>query len=86
MLQSSRLEYHMNTVGIDQSSFNGSSFEHRFMNNIKKMYHHAGKYDYQQNIKDIIDDSILSTPEGVTYNSHNLPMTSTPVNKPSARK
>ena len=43
MLQSSRLEDHMNTIGIDQSSFTKSYFEHRFMNNIKKMYQHADK-------------------------------------------
>ena len=34
----------------------------------------------------IIHVAILSTPEGVTDNSPNLPMTSTPVKKPSARK
>ena len=34
MLQSSRLEDHMKTIGIDQSSFTRSSFEHRCMNNI----------------------------------------------------
>ena len=56
------------------------------MNNIKNIYQHAGKCDYQQNLKDIIDAAILSTPEGFTYNSHNVPMTSTPVKKPSARK
>ena len=36
MLQSSRLEDHMKTIGIYQSSFSRSSFEHRCMNNIKK--------------------------------------------------
>ena len=35
MLQSSRLEDHMDTIGIDQSSFARFSFEHRCMNNIK---------------------------------------------------
>ena len=69
MLQSSRLEDHMETIGIDQSSFEMSSFEHRCMNNIKKIYEHAGKCDDKQNLKDIIDAAILSTPEGVTYNS-----------------
>ena len=54
MLQSSRLEYHMKTIGIDQSSFARSSVEHRCMNNIKKIYKHAGKCDDQQNLKDII--------------------------------
>ena len=76
----------MNTIGIDQSSFARSSFEHRCMNNIKKIYQHAGKCDYQQNLKDIIDAAILSTPEGVTDNSTNVHMTSKPVKKSSARK
>ena len=61
MLQSSHLEDHMKTIGIDQSSFTRSSFEHRCMNNIKKIYQHAGKCDDKQNIKDIIDVDILST-------------------------
>ena len=86
MLQSSRLEDHMKNIGIDRSSFTRSSFEHRCMNNIKKIYQHAGKCDDQQNLKDIIDAAILSTPEGVTDNSPNVHMTSTPVKKPSAGK
>ena len=53
MLQSSRLEGNMKTIGIEQSSFTRSSFEHRCMNNIKKIYQHADKCDYQQNIKDL---------------------------------
>ena len=55
------------------------------MNNTKKIYKHAGKCDDQQNLKDIIDAAILSTPEGVTDNSPNVHMSSTPVKKPSAR-
>ena len=55
LLQSSRLEDHMKTIGIDQSSFERTSFEHRYMNNIKKIYQHAGKCDDQQSFKDIID-------------------------------
>ena len=86
MLQSSRLEDHMKTIGIDQFSFARSSFEHRCMNNIKKIYQHAGKCNDQQNLKDIIDASILSTPEEVTDNSPNVHMASKPVKKPSARK
>ena len=49
------------------------------MNNIKNIYQHAGKCDDQQNIKDIIDAAILSTPEGVTDKSPNVNMTPTPV-------
>ena len=78
MLQSSRLEYNMKTISIDQSSFTRSSFEHRCMNNIKQIYQHAGKCDDQQNFKDIIDAGILSTTEGVTDNSPNVHMTSIP--------
>ena len=56
------------------------------MNNIKKIYQHAGRCYDQQNLKYIIDAAILSTPEGVADNSPNVHMTSTPVKKPSARK
>ena len=56
------------------------------MNNIKKIYQHAGKCDDQQNLKDIIDADILSTPEGVNDNIPNVHMASKPVKKPSARK
>ena len=65
MLQSSRLEYYMKNIGIDQSSLARSSFEHICMNNTKNIYQHAGKCDDQQNLKDIIDAAIVSTPEGV---------------------
>ena len=56
------------------------------MNNMKKIYQHAGKCDDQQNLKDILDTDMMSTPEGVTDNIPNVPLTSTPVNKLSARK
>ena len=56
------------------------------MNNIKKIYQHAGKCDDQQNFKDILEAALISTPEGFTDNSPNVHMTSSPVNKPSARK
>ena len=75
MLQSSRLEDHMKTIIIYQSSFTRSSFEHIRMNNIKKIYQHAGKCDDHQNLKDIIDADIMSTPEEVTYDSPNVPVT-----------
>ena len=61
MLQSPHLEDHMKTIGIEQPSFTRSSFEHRCMNNIKKIYQHAGKCDNQQNLKDIIEASLIST-------------------------
>ena len=76
----------MDTIGIDQSSFARSSFDHICMNNIKRIYQHAGKCDNQQNLKDIIDAAILSTPEGVTDNSPSVHMKLKPVKKTSARK
>ena len=56
------------------------------MNNIKKIYQHAGKCDDQQNLKDVLDAAIVSTPEIFTDNSPNMPMISTTVKKPSSRK
>ena len=52
----------------------------------KKIYQHAGKCDDQQNLKDILDSSMVYTPEGVTDNIPNVTMKSTPVNKLSYRK
>ena len=52
----------------------------------KNIYQHAGKCDNQQNLKDILDADMVSTPEEVTYNITNVPMTSTPVKKPSSMK
>ena len=86
MLQSSRLEDHMKNIGIDQSLCNIYSFEHNCTNNIKNIYEHEGKCDDQQNLKDIIDADMVSTPEVGTDNSTNVPIKSTPVKKPSARK
>ena len=71
----------MKTIGIDQSLCNRSSFEHKFLNNIKKIYQHAGKCDNQQNRMDVLDADMVSTPEEVTYDSPNVPMTSAPVKK-----
>ena len=56
------------------------------MNNNKKIYQHAGKCDDQQNLKDILEAAVVSTIEGVTDSSPNVPMKSTPVKKPSPRK
>ena len=75
MLQPIRLEDHMKTIGIYQSLCTRSCFEHKYMNNIKKIYQHAGKCDDQQNLKDILDAAMVSTPEEVTDDSLHVPMT-----------
>ena len=40
----------------------------------------------KKNFRDILDSAMVLTTDLVTYNSTNLPMTSTPVKKPSASK
>ena len=86
MLQSPRLEDHMETIGIDQSLSNRPSVEHKYLKNIKTIYQHAGKCDDQQNLKDILDTATVSTPEEVTDVSPSLHITQTTVKNPSDRK
>ena len=80
------MKYHIHTIGIDQSLSNNAIYEHKCIENIKKLYKQAGKCDDQQQFKYILDAAIVSTPEGFTKNSPISPMTSTPVKKPSAQK
>ena len=56
------------------------------MNNTKEIYQHAGKRYDQKTLTDILDAAMVSTPEGVTDKSPNMPLTSTPDKKPSAMK
>ena len=86
MLQSPRLNYHVKTIGIDQSLSNNYLFEHKCLQNIKILYKHAGKFDYQQQFKDTLEAAMVSTPEVFTDNSHRYLMTPTPAKKPSDRK
>ena len=81
MLQSPRLEYHMKNIGIDQSLCNRSYFEHNVLNNIRKIYQHAGKCDDQKNLRDILDAAMVSKSEEVTDDSPNVPMISKTVKK-----
>ena len=64
----------------------GLPYEHKCLKNIKYIYQHAGKCDDKQNLKDIIDASMVSTPKEVIYDSPNVSMTSTPVKKLSSGK
>ena len=66
----------MKTIDIYQSLLTRSSFEHRCMNNTKKIYQHAGKCDDQQNFKDIIESALLSTTEGFIDKIPNVHMPS----------
>ena len=86
MLKSPLLKDHVNTIGIDQSLRNNALFEHKCLQNINKLYKHAGNCDDQQQFKDILEAAMAYTPERFTDNSPRSPMTPTPVKKPSAVK
>ena len=76
----------MKTIGIYQSVSNRASFEHKCLNNIKKIYQHAGKCDDQQKFKYHLEAAMVSTPGEITDDILSLTMTETTVNKPSSRK
>ena len=76
----------MKTIGIGQYLINNALYEHKCLQNIKKLYKHIGKWDDQKQFKDILEAAMVSTPEGFTNNSPISPMTSTPFKKPSAKK
>ena len=84
MLQSPHLKDHVQAIGVDQSLINNDLYEHKCLENTNKVYKHAGKFDDQKQFKDILEASMVSTPERFTDDSPISPMTSTTVNKPSA--
>ena len=63
MLQSTRLKDQVQTIGIDQSLINNALYEHKRLQNINKLYKHAGKCDNQKKIKYILDAATVSNPE-----------------------
>ena len=86
MPQSPRLKYHVHTIDINPSLSNNAIYEHKCLENIKKLYKQAGKCDDQQQFKDILEAAMVSTPEGFTDNIPRSPMTPSPVKKPNAQK
>ena len=85
-MKSPRLKDHVHTIVINQSLRNNDIYEHKCLENIKKIYKQDGKCDNQQQLKYILKDDMVYTTEGFTNNSPIYPMTSTLVMKPSARK
>ena len=83
MIQSTRLKYHIKNIVIDQSLGNSAFFLHRCLQNINKLYKHAGMWDDQQQFKDILEAAMFYTPELLTDNIPIYPMNPTPVKKPS---
>ena len=74
MLQSPQLKYHVQTIGIDPSLTKNTMYEHKYLENIKKLHKQAGKCDDQQQFKDIIEADMVSTPEGFTKKILYLPV------------
>ena len=48
MLQSPRLKYHVQTIGIDPSLSNNTIYAHKCLENIKNSYKQDGNCVYQQ--------------------------------------
>ena len=69
MLQSPWLKYHVQTIGIDQSLRKNAIYEHKCLENIKKLYKQYGKCDDQKQLKDILAADMVSTTELFTNNS-----------------
>ena len=61
-------------------------YEHRCLENIKKLYNYFGKFDDKQCYKSIIESYMVYTPEGFTDNITISLGTYVPTKKPSARK
>ena len=77
MLQSPRIKYHIRTIGIDLSLIKNTIYEHKCLENIKKLYKQAGKYDNQKQLKNILEAAMVSNTEVFTDNSTISPMIST---------
>ena len=61
MLQSPRLKDPVKTIGIEQSLSSNALFQHRYLQNINKLYKHAGKCYNHQKFKCIIEAAMVST-------------------------
>ena len=52
-------------IGMYKLLSNSDLYEHRCLENIKKLYKSAGKCDDQHQSKSIIEAAMVSTPEGL---------------------
>ena len=76
----------MVAIGFDQSLSNNALYEHRCLENIKKLYKTASKCEYQQQYKAIIEAAMVSTSEGCKNNSPMTPNPYVSTKNPSAIK
>ena len=73
-------------IGVYQSLSNIAMYEHRCLENIKKLYKSGGKFDDQQQYRDITESAMVSTSEVFTDNSPMLPRKYVTVKTSSAIK
>ena len=69
VFQSEQPKQQMVTIVVDQYLISSAMYEHRCLEDIKKLYKSVGKSEYQQQYKAILGEDIVSTPEGFTDNS-----------------
>ena len=66
----------MVTIGVDQLLSNSAMYEHRCLENIKKLYKSVGKCDEQQEYKTILESAMVFTPgvftEKIQYHLANI--------------
>ena len=62
MFQSLWLKDHVHTISIDPSLSNNAIYEHKCIENIKKLYKQAGKCDGQKQLRDILEAAMVYTP------------------------
>ena len=75
----------MVTIGVYKLVSNSSLYEDRYLEIIKKLYKSAGKFDNQEQYKAILESSMVSTTEWITYNRTTDVFTLVNMNNPSAR-
>ena len=80
------MKQHIVDIVVDQSLSSSAMYEHRCLENIKKLYRSAGTFDEQQQFGSIIEAAMVSNLDGFTYDSPVSPRQSMTVKNPSARK
>ena len=85
-LQSPRLKYHIQTIGIDQSLKKKLYMNINVLKTSKNYTNKLVSVTTRKTFKDILEAAIVYTPEGFTDDSPISPMKSTPVKKPRVRK
>ena len=60
------MKQHIVDIVVDQSLSSSAMYEHRCLENIKKLYRSAGTFDEQQQFGSIIEAAMVSNLDGFT--------------------